>query len=252
MIHPDIRKKNKNMAGGRFVRFKERIINLSENKLFIKLHVSEMIGIIAAFLMGVFSIMSFYVTKDWNMITSASFFFLMLAIRLVLFFWNLLTRHRSFAKLSQAVMMLVTAIVLYLIRVVLAVGIIWQMLGTELVAIFPFHTLMAVAYGLYTLGKFFFWIIGMKMNKENNRYTEVLSYLGWYSALYSVAHFIGCLFFAGVNVNSNLFFDIMFAVVLVSTVVLIILMLVKSIRSIYWFVQERRAVPQDAAAEASE
>ena len=207
-----------------------------------KLHLSETISIAACFLMGEFSLLSYSRTGDQSLHHNALFFFALLGVRLILFFWNLATQHRSYAKISQAIIMLVTAVFLYFVRQLIASNVSQNVLSAGTRMVFPDHWLMTIAYGLYTIYKIILWIFGIIHNQNTNRYLETLSYLGWFSTLYSMAVCVSYILYTGEQAagRSMIPMKIIFWVTLFSTVLIIIVMIVKAVRSLYLIYKERK------------
>ena len=176
------------------------------------------------------------------MIQNSAFFIILLIIRLILFFWNLATEKKPYSNTSQSVMMLVTAITLYLTNTILAISIVQFVSARVDNMKFPNHTLISIAYGLFTLGKLILWIFGIKKKRKINRYLETLSYLGWYSAFYSLAVLLVYLLYSGSEGKNTDALMVIFWTALASTIVLAIIMTVRSTKSL-WKIRKEMQLP---------
>ena len=133
-----------------------------------------------------------------------------------------------------------TAITLYLTNMILAISIVrFVSLRVDNMN-FPNHTFMSIAYGLFTLGKLIWWILGIKIKRKINRYLETLSYLGWYSTFYSLAVFLVYLLYSGSEGKSAHALMVIFWVALASTVVLAIIMTVRSAKSLWQIRKDKK------------
>ena len=202
-------------------------------KLCEKLHIEETVGIAAGVLMALFSVISYVKTDDIIMKNNAEFFSLIVIIRLILLFWNLLTRKKSFVKLSQAIMMIVTALNIYLVRLVIAKDIAGNFLASGKQTGIPSHTVMTVIYGLYAAGKLALWIYSLRRHHRTNLYMETLAFLGWFSALYSMAIFVSYILYSGSVIKDSLPIRIIFIAALLSTIAIDIIMIIRAMESIY-------------------
>ena len=199
--------------------------------LYYKLHVSELTGIVTSFIMMVITFIPVITNDDEYQITVALFFLEMLLIRLILFIWYHKTKKSKRAKLLPAVMMLLTAIVVLLTRSIFISAVVYQLVVNHKY-ILSDYTLLAIAYGIYTFGKIGLAVYGLIQKRKINPYMETLSYLGWISAVYTLALFTNYLILA--CSGDDLTWMKVCAVILmaITTIVLIVMMLVKSIKSI--------------------
>ena len=190
--------------------------------------------------MVAFSLISYGKTRDISMMRNAMFFFVLLVIRVILFFWNLASEKKTSARRSQARMMLVTAVIIYLLRLFIAITVARNVFdGSRMLAI-PDHTFMTVVYGLYTAGKIVLWIRSIKKRRRINLYLETLSCLGWYSALYSLAVFISYILYSGTEGKSSLPMMIIFWFTVISTIVIVVIMAVRSLGSLRKIRREKK------------
>ena len=215
-------------------RLTESANRLRESRLGIlydKLHVSELTGIVTSFVMMVLTFIPVITRDDEYQLVVALFFLEMMVIRLALFIWYHKTKYSKRARLLPAVMMLLTAIVVLLTRSVFISAVIYQLAANHKY-IFNDYTLLAIAYGIYTLGKLSLAVYNLIQKRKINPYMEVLSYLGWISAVYTLALFTNYLILA--CGGEGLTWMKVGAIILMAltTIVLIVMMLVKSIKSI--------------------
>ncbi len=214
---------------------KENVINrIKEYKLvdlYYKYHVSEIVGIITSFVMMIITFIPVLTRGDSYQIPVALFFLEMLLIRLALFIWYNKTKNNENAKFMQALMMLLTAILLFLSRAIYLYVVAYNLFVNHKL-ILNDYTLQAVAYGIYTFGKIVLAVYGLIQNRKINLYKETLSYVGWISAIYTLALFVNYLLLASDSNDLMWMKSFVLLLMALSTIVLITIMLVKSIKNI--------------------
>ena len=92
--------------------------------------------------------------------------------------------------------------------------------------------ILAVTYGVFTFFKIVMSVRGIIMKRRMNQYLETLSYIGWISAVYTLSLFTDYILIAKGTDNYLWPRYLMVSVMGLTTIILGILMLVKSISAL--------------------
>ncbi len=158
-------------------------------ELYTRYHLSEQIGILSSLAMTVISLFPLIRSRDSSQAVPALFFGAIFVLRLVLYLWNLRVRDSEEAYPSRIRMMFTAGALLLIAHGGIQVTIIYQMIQRKTVPLMASRLTLAIVYGAYAFVRIVVSIYGLHTKKRVSLYHETLSYIGWITAVYSLALF---------------------------------------------------------------
>ena len=215
-------------------KYQKLIARVTETKIFQlynQYHGSEMIGIIASFIMMIASGVSLFVSGNKYFLPGFVFFCTLFVIRMGLFIWNM---KAGDSEKMQGLMILSAAVLMLIMRSFILAAVIIQMTSLKTSGISKYNFLLFF-YIIYTVGKIISAIVGLIQKRKVNLYMETLSYLGWISAVYTLSLCINHIMnITGADSEARrTAILIMLILTSITIFVLITMMFVKSIKTLH-------------------
>ena len=150
---------------------------------------SEIIGIAVSALMVLVSCVPLFQGFRFYKLTVTSYFFIIFLIRMFLFLWNNRTQGSADQHRQHAKLMFFSGILLLLAHVTFLIAIIFQMLIRQDTSLISSTLAFTVIYGEYAFLRVAFSIRSLATKRKEGLHAEMLAYMNWISALYTLALF---------------------------------------------------------------